>query len=219
MGVSGVIELVTSENDDLRHRAQELVMTQDVDGFVRLLTEAKLTVNHVRDKAGTRGLSTHDALEVMAETGIRPAPEFYPADQRGYIQGLLHFFADLDEFESLGSEIGVGSCEHLFAGRYDWRVRLRGSLVTNVKTALMESFDGKFILDLKTSKGVYASHFLQLEAYEGASIEGGYDATDDRLVLHVTDDGGYEVVRSRAAFDDFLTVRQVYEALNRKGTR
>jgi hypothetical protein len=184
---------------------------------VQLLTKGKLTVNHVRDRAGVRGTSTHDAMEVITETGIRPVPELYPEEQRGYVAGLVAFFDDLSAFQTLGSEIGVGSCEYLFAGRYDWRAHIEGELITDVRRGTRSRFDCSCILDLKTSKGVYASHFLQLEAYEGASVEGGYDATEERLVLHVTDDGGYEVVRSTATYADFLTVRQVFTALNRKG--
>ena len=71
---------------------------------------------------------------------------------------------------------------------------------------------GVLLADLKTSKGIYASHARQLEAYEQASIESGYAATDARGILHVNADGTYEFVRSWATFDDFKCVLDVWQS-------
>jgi hypothetical protein len=75
---------------------------------------------------------------------------------------------------------------------------------------------GRYLLDLKTSSGVYQSHALQLAAYEGASVECGYEPTDYRAVIHVTKTGEYELVVTSATLEDFLAVRKTYEVLQRK---
>ena len=69
--------------------------------------------------------------------------------------------------------------------------------------------------DVKTSKGVYGSHLLQLEGYEGASVECGYEPTDARAVLHLTPHGLYEFKRARASYEDFLAILATYHALER----
>jgi hypothetical protein len=188
---------------------------------VKLLTLNKLTVNHVRDLAGERGTSAHDAFEAFCETGVVPSPTAFPETERGYVQGLVRFIED-STMEGGESEVMVGSWKHLFAGRYDRWTHLSGSLVSNIKrdkegavTGLdHERWDGeRTLLDLKTSKGVYPNHYIQLEAYEGAGVECGYEATDERAVVHVTADGLYQVKRSQACYDDFLKVLAVHKAM------
>lgn len=179
-----------------------------------LLTSHKLTVNHVRDQAGDRGTSVHRALEDWADARVIPDPDKYPDNERGYVEGVLKFTQDV-RAERLLSEVMVGSAEHAYAGRYDLRAKIQDSeLVTSIKRDKREKFPaGTYLLDLKTSKGVYDTHFLQLEAYEQASQECGFPATMGRLVVRVSKDGGYEVHRSPAVFGDFLTVRRVHAAL------
>lgn len=171
-------------------------LVPDVDTVVRLLTENKLTVNHVRDKAGERGTTVHDALEAWATEGRTPNPEMYPADQVGYVEGLAWFLRD-NEIVPEATEVIVGSVSHRFAGRYDLRCAIDGKVS---------------LLDLKTSGGIYPEHFLQLEAYEGASVECGYGPTVQRVVLRVASDGTYELRVSPAVFDDFLAVNVCYRA-------
>ena len=76
---------------------------------------------------------------------------------------------------------------------------------------------GSYLLDLKTSKRVYETHFLQLEAYEQASVECGYGPTDHRGVIHVTEDGRYEfVLNTDWTFEDFKSVRQTYSVMHQR---
>lgn len=199
------------------------------DEIVKLLQKHKLTVNDKKDKAGDRGQGAHDAFEVWAKEGHLPDPDMFPQEERGYIEGLLQFFAAVPSAEPLESEVMVGSVEHGYAGRYDVRFRtteehqivfhrtpVRGPQYATLKP-------GVYLADLKTSKRVYPiSHFRQLEAYEGASIECGYEPTDARGVIHVhpgdpkddkmPDGPHYEFVRSYAVLDDFLRVLEVYRS-------
>ena len=197
----------------------------DTDGIVELLTKHKLTVNHVRDKAGDRGQAVHDAFEMWARTGSKPDPQVYPDEERGYVEGLCAFLADVPSIEPIAAEVLVASAEHGFAGRYDIRFRTwqphdvvvhrtpkRGATYRRLAPGL-------YLGDLKTSKGVYASHARQLEAYEQASTESGYEPTEARGILHVAADGTYEFVRSWADLSDFLAVLEVWKSDQRMKAR
>ena len=189
----------------------------DKNAIVSLLTEHKLTSNHVRDKAGDRGQAVHDALENWARHGHMPDPSIYPEEQEGYVRGLVAFLKDVPSAEPVGTEVLVASSEYGYAGRYDLRIRTNAEhqivvrrTATRVRKRALKP--GLYLADLKTSKAIYGSHARQLEAYEQASIESGYDPTDGRGVLLVTPDGGYEFKRSWATFEDFRVVLDVWNS-------
>lgn len=215
IGVEGVLSLAQSLLLDTEKLA---LLRLDSATIVDLLTDKKLTVNHVRDKAGDRGQAVHDAFEAWARTGRKPDPSIYPDEERGYVEGLLAFLADVPTIEPLACEVLVASVEHGYAGRYD--IRFRTSEPHDVvvhrtpkKGATYRRLaPGTYLGDLKTSKGIYASHARQLEAYEQASIESGYEPTEARGILKVSADGTYEFVRSWATFDDFRCVLAVWQS-------
>lgn len=201
------------------------------------LTKQKLTVNHIRDDAAKRGTNVHDAFEAWAVTGKMPDPNetfedgrpMYASDEMPYVEGFRKFVVDMgDAWETTGSEVAVGSVEHGFAGRYDLRGKTNRdvTLVTRATTLagepLKRAKDRKVtvipggtrgLVDLKTSKGIYATHLVQLEAYEGAGVECGLEPTDWRAVLHVTKDGLYEFKRARAKYEDFLAILHTHNTL------
>ena len=191
---------------------------------VEMLKEQKLTVNHVRDKAGDRGQSCHDAFELWATEGTIPEPAMFPPEERGYIIGLLKFITHVTLGEPVfeSTEVVVGSPKHGYAGRYDWRMKTTKECTvvkhhTPVKGDQFATLaPGSYLGDVKTSKDVYPeSHFRQLEAYEGASVESGYEKTAARGVLNITEDGRYKFVRSTAKLKDFLCVLEVYKSNDR----
>lgn len=195
------------------------------------LTAQKISTNHVKDDAGDRGTSVHTAFEQWAaDQRITPQPEVFPPAEQQYAAALAEFLREL----SLGgptdieAEVMVGSFEHGFAGRYDLRLTLQRDveMTTRIfpkKPPKREVIPaGRYLLDLKTSKGIYDTHFLQLEAYEAASIECGYEPTDMRAVIHVTKDGRYELARNitkdgepYATIDDYVDVRTCWAAVER----
>lgn len=215
VGVSGVLRL---------QQDGKLPPVCDPATVVSLLTEHKLTVNHVRNKAAARGVTVHDALEAWCRDGEVPNPDLWPEDQQGYVHGLLAFLEAVD-LTPEASECMVASQTHGYAGRYDLRCRLDEATVRCLAHkdpakdawALIES--GRYMLDLKTSSGVYLEHHLQLEGYEGASVECGYGPTDHRAVLRVTADGRYELRLSRARHQDFLAVLGCHLALEQLKSR
>lgn len=189
-----------------------------VDQIVDHLTKSKLTVNHVRDTAGDRGQSVHDALETWSKESTKPSPDMFPPNERGYVEGLLAFLHDVQP-ESEAVEVTVGSVKHGFAGRYDNRLRVPKDCEvvvhrTPVKGPQYKTLKaGSYLADLKTSKDIYPTkHYRQLEGYEGASIECGYAPTDGRFVIHVNAEGEYKVGLSTATYEDFLGVLSVWKA-------
>lgn len=222
-GVQGVLSLyedgllVGNGSPETTYLAHNGFGRATVDTVVDLLTMYKLTVNHVRDKAGDRGQSVHDAFEAWARTGLKPDPSIYPDEERGYVEGLLAFLADVPSIEPIAAEVLVASAEHGFAGRYDIRFRTwqPHDVVVHRTPKRGPTYrrlaPGMLLGDLKTSKGTYPTHALQLEAYEQASLESGYEPTTARAVLHVNADGTYELKRVKASIDDFLAVLNVWQ--------
>jgi hypothetical protein len=221
VGVEGV--LLLTQLGHLFQAGQDLRLTDwdnrraDVESVVELLKQHKLTVNDVKGKAGDRGVAVHDALETWAKTGDKPDPSIFPDEQRGYVVGLLAFLQDVESAEPEACEVMVGSVKHGFAGRYDVRFKttkehpvvVHRTPVKGPQYALLKP--GCTSATSRRRRASYQkSHGRQLEAYEGASVECGYDPTDGRGIIHVSADGTYEFVRSVATYDHFLNALQVY---------
>lgn len=215
IGIAGCQELIKKQ------LLQYPLTAYPVEGVVKLLMTNKLTVNDVRDAGGKRGQTVHDALEQWSVDGTIPAPMDYPPEEQGYVIAFLAFLNDCDgAIESRGVEQMVGSKEHGYAGRYDNDVACVKDC--RVITKVYPKWKPKAItipggttglVDMKTSKYVYGSHGIQLVAYEGARVEGGFEATDWQAVLHVMDDGRYEFRRVRdITLDHFLAVKAACEA-------
>lgn len=236
IGLKGVLALIADGFLALDAEGRALVTVNATweyatpENVEQLLKERKLTTNHVVEQASTRGISAHDAFEAWAAVGKLPDPSEHPPEEHGYLVALRAFCDDMgDAWETGGVEVAVASVEHGFAGRYD----LRGTItkdVTLVARGLTKDGKGalkkgpettvvpagkKLLIDLKTSKSIYNTHLLQLEAYEGASIECGYEPTDARAVLHVSEHGVYQFKRARATYEDFLAILHTYHALER----
>jgi hypothetical protein len=223
IGVAGVLELVREHG--LRPELSSVDEIVGVPGskVKGLLTQHKLTVNHVRDAAGDRGVTVHDALEDFYVHAALPNPELWPESQRGYVTALLDFLRTVD-FEPEATECIVASHPnaHGYAGRYDVRGRILKPVEVRVyadrydpaKDVFATIPAGRYLNDLKTAKDVFLEHFLQLEGYEGASVECGYEETDVRGVLNVLADGRYQFVRSPATHADFLAVLACHNAIS-----
>lgn len=212
VGVEGVLTLV--EGTHLIQRGTGRLLLADgtpaTEATVTpLLTREKLTTNHQRDKAGTRGRSVHAALELYASAGVVPKLAQFPPEDRGYVQALAAWLLDYRP-ECLETEAMVGSAAYRFAGTYDLRARIRGL--------------GEGLVDAKTSKHVYpVSHFSQLMGYEIAAVECGRRPADFEAVLRLGVDGEYEFALNRndetgeriATPGTFLTLRAAYEEVTR----
>lgn len=208
--------LITDPERELEIMGNEELMT-DAKRIAKLLTAHKLTVNHVRDKAAVRGTTAHDAFETWCETGIIPEPSAYPDDQRHYVTALRKFFEENEILEPQ-TEVIVASPLHRFGGRYD----IRGMMFMPKRG---DTTHVNRMADVKTSKRVYSTHFLQMEGYEGASVELGYTPTEERIVIHLRPDGEYSLVaasdvakdKQPCVYDDFLAILRARRVTNRLG--
>jgi PD-(D/E)XK nuclease superfamily len=188
IGVKGVCEL---------RRLGEEIPWDDPEGIVKLLTVKRLTTNHVKSQAGTRGSSIHRALEQFLERGKVPNAADSPEPDRGYVRALARALVDLAP-EAIETEQIVGSKQHGFAGTFD----------------LLATVDGQITRwDSKTGKHVYPEAHLQLAAYEVAAVESGHPASERQIVVRLGADGEYEVAEVCATFDQFLAVLGAWRAM------
>lgn len=186
VGVEGACQLQAAQS-----------LPENPEEAVKALTARKLTVNHVKTRAATRGTSLHDALEAYMRDGTVPMPAGFPEEDRGYVRALAKAMLDLNPVP-LAMEVVVGSAAHGFGGRYDLLCELDGMKVR---------------LDLKTGKRVYETAHLQLAAYELAALEMGESRSDYQAILRLGEDGSFEFVVCRADPAEFLAVKAAFDAV------
>jgi len=154
--------------------------------------------NASKNAAALRGTKLHDAAQRLQEQGrCDVEPEQLPL-----VENYLQFTQDW-ELDATHVESAIYNVRHGYAGTLD----LIGTLA-----------DGRtWLLDLKTSKGVYGDMALQLAAYRYAEriVTGDQDtpmpAVDACGIVHVRADG-YDLVPLIAGPDQFrafLYVAQV----------
>lgn len=153
-----------------------------------------------RDEAAVRGTDVHD----LAERVIHGESVDVPDHLAGHVEGYARW---LDAFgvEALLTERPCASREHWYAGKFDAIVRLRGEV---------------WLLDWKTSSGVYGETGLQTAAYARAEFYTGDGGPDDERpmpqiertgVVHVTAEGSvlYPLDRIDQAHRTFLHIAWV----------
>jgi|GEM_PF-575590 len=112
----------------------------------------------IRDKAADIGTLSHFMVECHAKGQEPDTSEFSAADIDKAENGFLGFLEWEQQYapEYIGSEIKMVSEKYNFGGTADFIARLGKKLV---------------LLDLKTSKGVYIDHKIQVAAYKYAYEE------------------------------------------------
>lgn len=168
-----------------------------------VLCGRKLTYRDLREQRASEGTAVHERiLGALAEGGRVPSLADVSAEERGYGQGVLAAWHDLEP-KPIGSELVVYSSAHRFAGRLDLLCELDGALT---------------ILDLKTGFVGNGAH-TQLAGYWLAADESGYGPIERALILKVSDDGSYSVTPCAAAERDFLAALSAYRAASAVGKR
>lgn len=190
-----------------------------VNDALNLFSEHGVGPDAHRDFAAARGTAVHDAFEKLGRDEELWIANYYEweyvdkegnvsfHDVRGYVRALNKWWLKFSP-EVIEQELMVGSKARGYAGRFDSLCIIDGEL---------------WLIDLKTSKGVYESHHCQLGLYARALEESGYGMPDRMGVLHVNNDGEYvlhespkELVLAAAddAFDWFLAKKQLEKKLN-----
>lgn len=153
-----------------------------------------------RDDAAIRGTDVHALAERLAHGEEVEVPEHLAGHVQGYVDWL-----DANQPEVLLTERPVASRQWRYAGTFDIIARMGGAV---------------WLLDVKTSSGVYGSTALQLTAYGNAEFYLAEDGTEQPLpaierygVLHVTEYGTtlhyLPASSNEAAWRDFLHVQFV----------
>lgn len=168
------------------------------DGAISLLTKAA-TVK--RDRAADVGSRVHSLAEALARGQTIELTD----EERPYLDAYQKF---VEEWQPryLAAEEMVISSRHLYAGTFDAIVEMAGEV---------------WMLDTKTSKGVYPETALQLAAYAYADWIGRpADPKRYRIptvtaygVLHIRPEG-YEVVPFNVdlgTFEAFVHARHLYD--------
>lgn len=182
------------------YTAQDCSMPWDQPhNILRLLKQSEESINAAMKRAQQRGVAIHEVWETYAKTGELPDVEKFPEEHHGYLRATAAFITKFRP-KFTQAEVVVGSAQHEFGGRLDF-------------LAHIERGDQFGLLDLKTNaKGrVYlTTHSLQVEAYGLAARECGIDTGDFRAIVAIGADGSYELKRSIASEDDFLSLRRTY---------
>jgi hypothetical protein len=193
MTVEGLLRLI-------KKRGVGFVEDKDARQILGVMRSDGLGAGRTKEAAAARGTAVHEALEAWATKRDVPVASKFPTTTQGYIRGLARFLLEREP-QFFESEKPVASLKHRFVGTRD------------TVCLLDDGEHGRCLLDLKTSKRVYAtSHFPQLEAYELAGVEMGEEPTQRRGVIRVDRDGTYEIAWSCATADDFLAVLACYRA-------
>ena len=154
-----------------------------------------------RDAAALRGTKLHNAAELLQTEGAAEIDQ----EQLPLVESYLQFVTDWQP-DVLHVESGVYSYTHGYAGTLD---------------LIADLCDGqRWLLDLKTSKGVYGNMAMQLAAYRHADalVDGDTEIAMPEVdavgIVHVRADG-YDLVPLTAGkqqFRSFLYIAQVAKA-------
>lgn len=161
-----------------------------------------------KNKGGEMGSAVHDAIEAYW-TG-RPKP-VAPIDVRARMRAFHQFVGDYSpEFVPQMAEASVFNRTKKYAGTLDAILKIR----------LPRHRATRWLLDVKSGKGVYPEVGLQLAAYRYAEFIGMPDGSERKmppvaggLVLHLPESGGYllrEVRCDEMMLRVFEYVREVY---------
>lgn len=163
------------------------------DGAVTMLTKA---ADVIRDKAATQGSDIHALAEAITLGHEVTVTE----EQAPFVDAYRQWRADFQP-TFLAAEEMVCSLQYGYAGTLD---------------AIVEMAGETWLLDYKTSKGVYAETALQLAAYGAADFIGrpgdptryAIPKVDHYAVLHLRPEG-YELVPFdvTGAFEAFLSAK------------
>lgn len=151
-----------------------------------VIDEAMKRHSVVKEKAASNGSMVHDwaerfAAAKIAGEDIPPVPEKCPEEVANGIIAFLDWFNGHD-IEFLEAERLVYSRKHGYVGITD-------------AVAIVDGH--RYILDYKTSKGVYDEYHFQLAAYRAAYEEEMGGELEGALIVHFgKDTGEFHVVRS-----------------------
>ena len=191
-----VAQLVTDHPEDVEEMRRH--------GNEFLYNELRFAPKRKKEDAGARGTEVH----ALAEQIMHGHEVDVPQRLLPYVSGYVKF---LDEWnpEPIFTEAPVASRKHWYAGTADSLCRINGGL---------------YLLDWKTSNGVYGDTAMQAAAYARAEfyVQDGREIrmpiVDGIAVAHITPDGThlYDLGDIDLAFDEFLHVAHTAKTADRR---
>lgn len=157
-----------------------------------------------RDQAGVRGTDVHALAEKIAHGEEVDVPEHLLDPVQGYVRWLDEWMPEV-----IFTERPVGNRQWWYAGTPD----------------IVCSIDGQtWLLDWKTSTGVYGESALQVASYGHAEFYVDHDGTEQPMpkidrygVVHIAPNETliYEITDPESAWKDFLHVAWTAKATDR----
>ncbi|OPX88976.1 MAG: hypothetical protein A4E53_01709 [Pelotomaculum sp. PtaB.Bin104] len=163
------------------------------------LDEAVSQIYKSRDKAGSEGTQAHKCLEYIEAGGTH---EFMnpPSKVDQYVMAYYKW-KDAFPHKFMPIEHTVYSKKYGYAGTLD---------------AIVEDSSGKtWLIDFKTSNGIYNEMGLQLVAYKTAVEEMGLCKVDHMGILQLVDDGTFNFKEMNEPLKTFLALKLAYEWQNK----
>jgi len=160
--------------------------------------EAVDAIYHKRDKAADVGSTMHSFYEAVGN-GARRNTEGLPEALRGYGNAFIGW---VNTFKPTfkKTEHTVWSNKHNYAGTVD---------------AIITDQDGKtWLIDFKTSKGIWPEMGIQLSAYKEAVEEMEKIKIDKQAIIQLKSDGTMQMQEFNVPFEVFLGAKELWRYLN-----
>lgn len=167
--------------------------------------------------AGDRGTILHQTCEALLSGHEVDITSFDRKDQKCLV-AFVNWFADFQPYDieleqTVASKLG-------YAGTLDIKCKIKPEFLAKNKVAPQIETDW-WIIDIKTSRGIYTEHKLQITAYEQANFEMSGEHTN-RGILHLNPltkkgyafDIDMRIENKTITVDDFVCVLNMYKMLN-----
>lgn len=185
-------------------------------GWVERLTKEGKNWRDERNKAGERGTDAHHLL-LQALTGGDATLADLPDDYRPYGQAAFRWLRKRRPVV-VETERMVASTEHNYAGRLDLLAGIDGArTLTDFKTVTKWSYKWDRKAEERTTEKYppYDENLLQLDLYQRALIESGYDPAERGLIVRLGPDGDFDETYVNLDPERGLAILGAYRAKSR----
>lgn len=186
-------------------------------GWVERLTREGKNWRDVRDEAGERGADSHHLL-LQALTGGAASLSDLPDEYRPYGQAGFRWVR-ARSLEVIEIERMVASTTYGYAGRLDLLANIDSTrTLTDFKTITKWSYkrrDGE--LTAGETYPPYDENLLQLDLYQGALVESGFDPAERGLIVRLGPDADYDETFVDLDPQRGLAILAAYQAKQRAG--
>lgn len=181
-----------------------------LDWAAKLAMEGKRW-RDVRNEAGERGHNAHHLL-LQILTGGEATLADLPDDHRPYGQAGFRWVRARRP-KVIETERMVASAEHRYAGRFDLLAEIDDvRTLADFKSVTKWSYRRKDGVLTEETYPPYDENLLQLDLYQGALIESGYEPAERGLVVRLGPDGNYDETYVDLAPDRGLCILKAYRA-------